>query len=164
MLGFVGGGILCVWPLEGLWFGRRAFVLGLDERLEGLMTFYYMLLGGRGECGGLWMVGVKVGGIKGAVQVEVDATGASIIFAYVNEVEVFSRWGFHALLFVVCRGFELLLRPYGWDDGTWVMRFLTVFVVVFGRWSGGGLGLDEFACYTWKVHFNVVVDRGQVKS
>ena len=79
-------------------------------------------------------------------------------------MEVFSWRGFHALLFIVRCGFELLLCPYGGDNGTWAMRLLTLFVVVFGRWSGGGLGFDEFACYTRKVHFNVVVDRGQVES
>ena len=44
------------------------------------------LLRGLREVRSLWVIGGEVGGIKGALEVEVDATGPCIVVFEVNEV------------------------------------------------------------------------------
>ena len=100
----VGGRVGGVGPLESRGFGRCAFVLGFDESTKGVMTVNDVLFGVRGECVGLWVIGFEVGGIEGAIKVQVNATGACIIGAGVNKMEALTWGRSHALLFIVCSG------------------------------------------------------------
>ena len=84
--GFVGVLIVCVGPGERCRLDWCALVLCLDEGAEGVMAVDNALLRGLREVRSLWVIGGEVGGIKGALEVEVDATGPCIVVFEVNEV------------------------------------------------------------------------------
>ncbi len=84
------------------------------------------------------MIGFEVGGIKWAVEVKVNATGAGIIVAFIDEMEAFARRRSHSLLFVVGSGLELLMGSNSGDNFAGFVWLVSVFEVGFSGRSGDG--------------------------